>query len=103
FLTTGWRLYASRAGPVAAHTKSGPRIPASQYSRRQTLMLVRMSSNTRLSQPGRASSGRSRQTSQTEDERAAEESDRLRATRSVWMGQLPSTTKPARMIADTRV
>ena len=30
FLTTGCLLYASIAGPVAAQTKSGPRIPASQ-------------------------------------------------------------------------
>ena len=30
FLTTGCWLYASSAGPVAAQTKSGPRMPASQ-------------------------------------------------------------------------
>ena len=27
FLTTGYLLNASSAGPVAAHTKSGPRMP----------------------------------------------------------------------------
>jgi len=54
FFTTGCLLYASRAGPVAAQTKSGPRIPASQKSRNLRPMLSRIPSSTRVSQPGRA-------------------------------------------------
>ena len=43
-------------------------------------MLCRISSRTRLSQPGRADSGRFLQTSQTEEERAEDECERVRAT-----------------------
>ena len=43
FLTTGCLLKASSAGPVAAHTKSGPRMPASQKSWSCFVMFVRMS------------------------------------------------------------
>src|SRR3972149_98258 len=79
FLTTGCLLYASSAGPVAAHTKSGPRMPASQKSRRRSAIFSRISSRTRLSQPGLAVSGRFLQTNQTEEERAAEDRERVRA------------------------
>src|SRR5262245_40530249 len=66
-------------------------------------MLARMSSRTRLSQPGRAVSGRFLQTSQTDEARADEARARVLLTISVWIGQLASTTKPARMIAETSV
>src|SRR5579871_5459391 len=66
-------------------------------------MLARISSSTRLSQPGRAFAGRFLQTSQTEDASAAEDRARVRFPISVWIGQLASTTNPARMIAETSV
>ena len=56
-----------------------------------------------LSQQGRAISGRFLQTSQTDEASAAEDKARVRLAISVWIGQLPSTTNPARMIADTSV
>ena len=46
-------------------------------------MLCRISSRTRLSQPGRAVSGRFLQTSQTEEDRAADERARVRFAISV--------------------
>src|SRR5713226_4436983 len=76
-------------------------MPASQKSRRRVVIFSYISSRTRLSQPGRAVSGRFLQTSQTEEERAAEDRARVRVPISVWMGQLASTTKPDRMIAAT--
>ena len=82
FFTTGYLLNASRAGPVAAHTKSGPRMPASQKSRSLPVMFARMSSRTLLSHPGRAAA-RFLQTIHTDDDRAAEEIARLRFPRSV--------------------
>ena len=50
--TTGWRLNASSAGPVVAHTKSGPRMPASQKSRSRSVTFSRISTSTVPSQPG---------------------------------------------------
>src|SRR5437867_2485007 len=66
-------------------------------------MFARMPPRTKLSQPGRADSGRFLQTSQTEDERAAELRASIRAPRSVWIGQLASAVKPAEIMADTSV
>ena len=66
FLTAGYLLNASSAGPVAAHTKSGPRMPASQKSRSFPEMFSRISPRTLLSQPGRRFL-RLRQTSQMDD------------------------------------
>src|SRR5205807_10517209 len=83
FLTTGCLLYASKAGPVADHTKSGPRIPASQKSRSFCVIFSCISSSTRLSHPKRAHSGRFLQTSHTEDDKAADESARVRLPISV--------------------
>ena len=70
--------------------------------RSRVWMFRRISSRTLLSQPGRADSGRFLQTSQTEEERAEEARARVRASLSVWIGQLPSTTNPARIIAETK-
>ena len=102
FLTTGCLLKASSAGPVAAHTKSGPRIPASQKSRSCCVIFSRISLSTVLSQPGRAAE-RFLQTIQTDEDRAADPSERVRLLISVWIGQDPSTTKPARIRAATNV
>ena len=101
FLTTGCRLNASSTGPVAAHTKSGPRMPASQKSRRRSTMCSCISASTLPSQPGRAVAGRFLQTSQMEEERRAPPATLFCI--SVRIGQEPSTTKPARINADTSV
>ncbi len=66
-------------------------------------MLCRISSRTMLSQPGRAASERCLHTSQTDDESAAPLRCACAVSISVWIGQLPSTTKPARMMASTSV
>src|SRR5208282_5924380 len=52
---------------------------------------------------GRAASERFLHTGHTEEASAADESARVRLPISVWIGQLPSTTNPARMIALTKV
>src|SRR5260370_23530195 len=102
FLTIGCLLYASSAGPVAAHTKSGPRIPASQKPRRRWRTLERISSSTLLSHPGRAKGLRFLQTSHTDDASADDDCALILLASSFWIGQLPSTTKPERIIAATR-
>ena len=102
-LTDGYLLNDSNAGPVAAQTKSGPLMPASQKSRRRSVMFVRICASTRASQPGRTPTARFLQTSQMEDDNAAEDSDRWRFCISVWIGHEPTTTKPARITAETSV
>ena len=82
FFTTGYFANASSAGPVAAHTKSGPRMPATQKSRSCCVMFARISASTAVSQPARAA-GRLRQTIQMEDARAADCMARVLASRSV--------------------
>src|SRR5690554_4444359 len=78
-------------------------MPASQKARSFSAIFDFISSSTLLSQPARAAAERFLQTSHSEDESAAEERARLRVTFSVWMGQLASTTNPARIIAAARV
>jgi len=56
-------------------------MPASQKSRSLVVMLASISLSTCVSQPARASGSRFLQTSQTEDESAAEASERVRASR----------------------
>ena len=93
FLTTGCLLNASSAGPVAAQTKSGPLIPASQKSRSCWVMFSRISLRTAASQPGRAGP-RFLQTSQTDEASAAEVIARVLVPISVWMGQEPFDDEP---------
>ena len=66
-------------------------------------MFFRISSSTLLSQPARAATGRFLQTIQMEEASAADDSERCRFCISVRMGQEPTTTKPARINADTKV
>src|SRR4051812_3367591 len=65
-------------------------------------MLCRISSRTRLSQPGRAVSERFLQTSQTEEASDARPMLRMPPRISVAIGQVRVTAKPARMTAETR-
>src|SRR5271157_568078 len=78
FLTSGCLLNASKAGPVAAHTKSGPRMPSRQKVAKWVVMFSRISFRTFVSHPTGASAGRFLHTSQTDDDRAADWSDRVR-------------------------
>src|SRR2546421_9513941 len=64
-------------------------------------MFFCISSSTRLSHPGLAFSGLFLHTNQTEDASAADDSARVLFPISVWIGQLPSTTNPARTMPAT--